>query len=515
MIVQGCEEMTETAYNFLTEPLIQTNAGPLNLPALLAAMARGEVTDFTALRPHQRPAWHMFLVQLAVLALSRAGETALVSDETKWRDCLRSLTPDFPDDEPWCLVSPGAKPAFIQPPVHDAGGEVVMTPDALDMLITTRGHDLKMAVARQAEPQDWIYALVSLQTMEGYGGPTWYGIARMNGGSSSRAMVTLAPALPDGKTIHPSLWWQRDVRRLIAQHTASSKPALVWLLDWDGKAQLNLSEDLDPLFIEICRRVRLRRASDGLTATKWNSKKSRIVGVNGLTGDPWAPVSIKKPRTLSLSENGSFRYKKLHELLMSGQWKIAPLCEPQGDEVYETVLLVAEAFARGNCVTGGFCSRVVPISKTVVQRFLGKTATDQSDLLLQDISRVDRALRNALAFLAANGVREDITSEHYTYTKTARDQLDTIVDGMFFPKLWKILEAETEAAQLKRRAQFMAEISDVAREIFREFKSAVPVRAVFRHRAEIRAGQRLEDELKGALRDSHLIEHLGEEALNA
>jgi putative thioredoxin len=67
--------------NLLTELLIQTDRGMLSLPGLLAAMARGEVAAFPALRPHQRPAWHMFLVQLAVLALSDAGATELPEDE--------------------------------------------------------------------------------------------------------------------------------------------------------------------------------------------------------------------------------------------------------------------------------------------------------------------------------------------------------------------------------------------------------------------------------------------------
>ena len=56
--------------NLLTNPLISAStAQRLSLPGLLAAMACGEVTGFPALRPHQRPAWHMFLVQLAALAL--------------------------------------------------------------------------------------------------------------------------------------------------------------------------------------------------------------------------------------------------------------------------------------------------------------------------------------------------------------------------------------------------------------------------------------------------------------
>ena len=176
-----------------------------SLPGLLAAMARGEVASFPALRPHQRPAWHMFLVQLATLALSDAGAADLPEDEATWRAALRGLTADFPDDAPWHLVvEDRGKPAFLQPP--DPGGlkwHEVATPDALDMLITSRNHDLKREIAHDAAPQDWIFALVSVQTMEGFGGAGNYGVARMNGGSSSRVMIALAPVTGGGQGHRP------------------------------------------------------------------------------------------------------------------------------------------------------------------------------------------------------------------------------------------------------------------------------------------------------------------------
>ena len=58
-----------------------------------------------------------------------------------------------------------------------------------DLLLTSRDHDLKQTVASRASPEDWVFALVSLQTSEGYGGRGNYGIAQMNGGSSSRPML--------------------------------------------------------------------------------------------------------------------------------------------------------------------------------------------------------------------------------------------------------------------------------------------------------------------------------------
>ena len=301
------------AGNLLTDPLISSISGHrFSLPGLFAAMARGEIDGFAFLRPHQRPAWHMFLVQLAVLALDRAGQRELPEAEAEWTELLRGLTPDFPDDEPWHLiVADRTKPGFMQPP--DPGGlkwTPVPTPDALDMLITSRNHDLKSAIAHEAAPEDWLFALVSLQTGEGYGGAGNHGIARMNGGSSSRAMLGLAPVDAGNAAPNPSSWWARDLRRLLAlrKDGAGQGPcraggeALLWLKPWPEWRQLDL-QSLDPWFIEVCRRVRL--TTEG--AERATSKAARInaKAFNGAIGDPWAPVHRTEGKALTLGEDDS------------------------------------------------------------------------------------------------------------------------------------------------------------------------------------------------------------------
>ena len=101
-------------YNLLTKPLIRTAPhGAMSLPGVIAALARDEVEGFPALRPHQSPGWHMFLVQLAALALHEAGHSGIPKDEAAWAALLRGLTPDFTEDEPWRLVVADAtQPAF-------------------------------------------------------------------------------------------------------------------------------------------------------------------------------------------------------------------------------------------------------------------------------------------------------------------------------------------------------------------------------------------------------------------
>ena len=78
--IRGATRASMTS--LLDDPLITTQAGRFSLPGLLAALARDEVRRWPALRPHQRPAWHMFLVQLAALALDGAQRDAPPEVET-------------------------------------------------------------------------------------------------------------------------------------------------------------------------------------------------------------------------------------------------------------------------------------------------------------------------------------------------------------------------------------------------------------------------------------------------
>ena len=88
--------------NLLDEPLIRIRDAEgtlqrLSLPALFVQLGRDAVSDYPALRPHQRHPWHALLVQLAALALHEAGETAPWDNAADWRTALLALTPDHPD----------------------------------------------------------------------------------------------------------------------------------------------------------------------------------------------------------------------------------------------------------------------------------------------------------------------------------------------------------------------------------------------------------------------------------
>ena len=506
--------------NLLIDSILTlTDGKTVSLPTLFAKMVRSEVIGFRALRPHQRPAWHMFLVQLGALAVWNARVSELPDDSNVWCDLLRSLTSEFSDDEPWCLfVESRDKPAFMQSP--DPGNlkwKDVKTADALDLLITSKNHDVKSSVASRATAEDWLFSLVSLQTCEGYGGRGNHGIARMNGGSSSRPMVSLAPTSSRDLTISASDWWRRDTSLLLKsrqQSTGNSLgqpggPALLWCMEWPEGIQLDL-RDLDPWFIEVCRRVRLRCNKEFIEAERANSSKSRIAAESfkGNVGDPWAPVHKQQGKSLTLS-SGNFDYKRLNELLFKGDWHRPQLANPS-DEEQEDMLLVAEALSRGNSKTEGFKSRVTLVPGRVLPLFSSKVTSTCAEAQIEEIAAFDKALRNGLALMAANGIRDDLQKKHYEQTSQARRRFNLAADRLFFPSLWRRVEVDESSVedQAMAKREFLGDLKQAAESTFDEFLPAVSGVSVFRPRAEARARRAFHSTLR---RDSVVNELFAKE----
>ena len=117
--------------NLITDSILTLSGGErVSLPELFAALSRGEVRGFPALRPHQRPAWHMFLVQLGALALWTAGRADLPEDVENWSASLRKLTEDHADDAPWRLFDRRAGAACIPSASGPGRAEVVQRGNA-------------------------------------------------------------------------------------------------------------------------------------------------------------------------------------------------------------------------------------------------------------------------------------------------------------------------------------------------------------------------------------------------
>ena len=504
--------------NTLTAPLIRytSRAGLVlstTLPGILAAAMRDEVTSFVALRPHQRHAWHAFLAQLGTVAVIRAGLAAPPDEESAWCELLRNLTPEYADDAPWCLVTSLDRPALLQPPL--AGGDAsglknfAITPDSLDVLITSKNHDLKSGVMALAQADDWLFALVTLQTMEGFLGAGNYGISRMNGGFANRPALGLAP--PGGPGAH----LQRDIGRLVAMNgrpplsegcAEQDGLVLVWLRPWDGTASLSRSE-LHPLYVEICRRVRLFADEKGrVTARVGGSKVPRIAPMpGGVTGDPWTPIRRDKDgqKALTVDPRG-FSYRPLVELLWPRNGDPSALQDPAPDDVAEGLVLVARALVRGQGKTEGYHERRVPISRKVRRRMGGSQATDRVAEAAHErvklAGEVNSALRFALLALFENGP-DKVDGQNKAALAKAEvflGRFERTVDQNFFDDLWHEVDADDAEAGYACRAAWVRSLLKLAEEILEVADGAAAKAVRRRYRARVRA----RSALHGAARSS-------------
>ncbi|HEX7119849.1 MAG TPA: type I-E CRISPR-associated protein Cse1/CasA [Longimicrobiales bacterium] len=446
--------MAEPLHDLLRDRLIRTRAPDgaeraETLPGIFARLGGDDIASFPALQPHQSHAWFAFLVQLAGIALHRAGETDPALPEAAWAERLLALTAGAA--EPWSLVVPGLdRPAFLQPPVPegtlDGFKNRIEHPDALDVLVTTKLHDVKSARIAEPDPEHWVYALVSLQTMQGFSGRDNYGVVRMNGGFGNRPCVAYTPSLSWGPR------FRRDLAILLAErpkmvagygYAHRDGVALQWLEPWDGRTAIPLSR-CDPFFIEVCRRVRFEGDSGGRVVARIAPSKTKRTAVpvdNGDTGDPWTPLRHKDNAALTLDGSG-FTYRRLHQLLFGNEFRLGAAGRVQRDDP-ERLLLVARAMVRGQGKTEGLHERVVEIPGHVRSRLADPDEFERLAAVakqrIEIVAQIDRQILNpALCVLLQGG--PDKARLDDKRTRRWRDRFDAAVDAEFFHSLWGALD---------------------------------------------------------------------------
>ncbi len=504
--------------NILTERLIRVDLSDgsrvdASLPEVYAALMADRVEAFPALRPHQRHSWHAFLVQLGAMAVREAGLAKLPDNADEWRRIIRGLTPEWPDDEPWQLVVDDiTEPAFMQPPASSVERaadfkNTVETPDELDMLVTSKNHDVKQAVASQVNVDDWVYALVTLQTMEGYGGRYNYGISRMPSGYGNRPAFSLAPS------VRPGLHVQHDLVALLGHRQAmldeyplsDSGLRLLWVIPWDGgKAQSRVLTDMDPYYIEVCRRIRLRVAAGRIVAARASSDAKRMVDVKGMTGDPWAPAGTNpNPRGTPPAFLGprKFGYERVVDGMFSENWKRPLLFRPEtsGTGGDEEMQLVARGMVRGEGGTEGYHERIVPLRHRTLRVFGRpgdpKQLEDIARERIQQVGTVKNILRHAVATFAAKGnsdfgAHRNGKPSPNDLAQPQANRLDEIVDGKFFDDLQDEFEAEESERDAIRKRWLMNGddgVIDEARKIMNAAQNSLPCPSVQRFRARVNA----------------------------
>ena len=516
------------AFNVLEEPFIRVEMkggvrAALTLPEVCGALAADRVGTFPGLRGHQTHAWHAFLVQLAAMGLEALGEAEPPGDDAAgWATVLRTLTADWPGDEPWCLVSPPTVPALLQAPIPEAESSLfekqfknlALTPDGLDMLVTSKNHDMKAARMRKAQPDDWLFALVSLQTQGGYsgGGGTLFGIARMNGGFGNRTYVSFSPvnATAGEKFRHDLSSLQsagnelHDTAQEIGLATEEAI-ALLWTIPWNGETSIPISR-LHPLFVEICRRVRLDLWNGRLRARVGGSG-GRLVDAKDLAGnlaDPWTPIEKSdEPKALSVTREG-FSYRRMSDLLFGSptrSWRLPVLARPRGTGPMQ---MVAAGIARGEGKTEGVHQRAMDIpgrAMTLLETDSGWIATRAHERIRVIDTVQKKCLWPALKILLVEkGVaKTDENKKPKIPTRVSKiidpwiGRLDREVNTVFFVELWDSLDCEDDDEAAGRWERTLA---GLARRILEAACEAAPRTDDRRIMARARAGNLLESALK-------------------
>ena len=498
---------------------VQPPNGPglcLTLPEVLAQLSAGEDMVFTHLRPHQRPAWHAFLVQLAYLALEADDDPVLPTEPQAWAAKLRTLTPGHDDDAPWCLLNADwQRPAFMQPPCNAARvadfKRSVDSAQDIDMLVTARQHDEKAAKMHLSQaPRDaLVYALITLQGWASFMGAGNYNVMRMNGGFSSRPQFRLAFARGSGAE------FVRDARALfetaddwldradtLGIGTGLAKPhALLWLLAWEG-GSLPLS-DVHPLCLEVSRRVRLVRDGGQLLLKRASSDAMRVDAKSrqGNVLDPWAPLVLDgAPRALTAQPH-TLGYRSLQGLLFDrSRFELPLLARPSPGErrAGHPAVLLAQVLVSGDGRTDGLANRELLMPPQVWSHLAEAPAevARRSQTFVDLAGKASgKAFRSALIqFMDAS---DDVEWKNRDFDKAVAPYVtryEQAIDEAFFPVLFDSIEhARSDDAAERAWTRWLA---DAAAEHLAASSEALPTRDSSRWLARARA----ERVLRGGLR---------------
>lgn len=383
--------------NLLTDPLLRVrypsgSERAFTLPEVFTHYAQGHFDTFAALRRHHEHPWHAFLVQLAFLAIQKTPLDLENAEPTQWRNALIRLAGS---EDAWDLVSDApTRPAFMQPPLGDDEDprtftrNVYDTPDGLDLTIASRNHTLKVGAVGNAQADDWIYALVTHQTFQGFSGASMYGIGRMYRGYGNRLCLSLTPA--DGS---PASRFLRDAKALLASRGANPdlRPALLWTLPWGGAKEETLAlSDVNPLAIECCRRLRMLYHNGRLVCGKRGTQGKRFQAddEHGVTGDPWALTNREKQSlVMKPSSNKAFTTYQLVTWLDTRLFEHGLMLRPQAQDLTRPTALYGNVLLRGQGITEGFHETFLPLHETTVRALHDQPRNPQAWNAFIDLAR--------------------------------------------------------------------------------------------------------------------------------
>jgi CRISPR system Cascade subunit CasA len=257
--------------------------------------------------------------------------------------------------------------------------------------------------------------------------------------------------------------FKRDALALLAtRNTLLQQPypysqngkVLLWIYPWDGTGTLALSS-LDPFFIEIARRVRLRVNAEGIQAYTSGSAAHFIAAdqLAGNLGDAWIPITQRTNGALTVPESG-LTSELLRNLIFGEGYTQAAM--QHADSSAAGGWFSASVLVRGQGKTDGFHSATIRIpARPRVALFGGGAAHDRLALLskrgLDTAAVVRKALRNAM-FLLMEGGPEKINYDADQVAKWVDNEEKPFAlnwNPRYFDWLWSTVEIPNDDQALR------------------------------------------------------------------
>ena len=448
------QNLPPPSLNILDTPLITVRSPDglktVSLPELYAALTRDTVDDLVYIRPHQKHPIHSTLCQIGTVAMVNAGLTTAPDNPHAWRDILVSLTEhQYPGDEPWHLVVPNTQdPAFMQPPAGSKDTakdytKVLATPDAIDLTVGSKRHDVKDGIIAHPRAEHWLFVLITCQAASGFDGNGLHPVSRMNKGHSNRHGFSVTPDTRWGAHI------VRDMNLLADKYQGEDvSKHLLWTRKWDGTASEIISlKDLRPtaLYVEASKRIRLiARAGQISHALRATSKVARVNSkeTNGDTQDPW--MLTEEGKAVTVTGNG-FGFREISRYLEPERFILPELAIPKESDG-STVMLVARTLVRGQCETQGYHQSEIPLTGHTThllhtpegRQVLARECTQRTEC----VREVSSILRHAVKTYMQNGVSAGETKTEHQKTIDHHGQL---LQKAVEPDFWKQLQDGLES----------------------------------------------------------------------
>lgn len=517
-------------HDLLNDSLIEvrTAAGELrrvSLPGAIAGLLSGTVADFTGLRAHQADPWHVLLVQLAASVMARQHEGAEApSDEPFWRAGLLDLADGQPTA--WHLVVDDVTlPAFMQHPLASAGEMSAFSlsarhADELDVLVTAKNHDVKGA-RFAGDPEAWLHAVVSQQTLSGFLGKGNYGSVRMNGGFGSRCLVSLVTSVDPASRFREELKTIQSMRAGVLASAFAYRArgvTLTWLTPWSRRTHHHDLSALEPWFVEAVRPLRLRMVHGAIEA--WGStSEARQIGPKAIDGgdigDPWLPINEadkKKGRSaLTVSASG-WTPQRISDLLLHQSFHLTELQKPRSG-IKSAAWFVCSVLVRGQGTTDGLHRTAVPVPASALSILARPESRSQlaqgAAKLRDDASEIQKSLSMALMSLASGGP-ETVNRDSKALAAWAAVCLDAFTrdwSDRYFEALWRLADTPLPTV----RADWKDALVATARRTLRDAEARLPAPSSRRWRGRVNALGLL----NGSLRKKGLLPDAADELTTA